>query len=99
MTLAEKYLEIFGQEYNDTDPEILNIRIKEMQEKPWQISPALDRSWYIDCLHDHFQRETVGIRIYQHYFTNSMEIRFEDDLYDTLEELKEHYLAIQTNKW
>ena len=86
MTLAEKYLEIFGQEYNDTDPDLLNIRIKEI--RPYQISKAFDRTWFIDCLHDHFNRETVGIMLSQSPTSGMIPIRFEDDLYDTLEEFK-----------
>ncbi len=90
MTLAEKFLELFGKEYNDMELDQLNLCIKEI--KPNDLSKAFDNSYTIDCLHNHFAVQTIGVMVYKEIKNNPICIKFEDDLYDTLEEFNDRPL-------
>lgn len=85
MTLAEKIKDLFGQEYNDIDPELLDVKIREL--KPSDIMPLFDETWKIDPLRNVFQRETIGVMLYTDY-SNVINIRFEEEVYDTIEALR-----------
>ena len=77
MTLAEKLKDLFGKEYNDMDPELLDVQIREL--KASDISSKFDDSYTIAPRHDVFTRETVGVMIYK-TIDDIISIEFEDEI-------------------
>lgn len=85
MTLANKLKELFGRDYNDMDPELLDMNIREL--KATDISPAFNDSYHVDPMRNVFTRETLGVMVHT-TIDDVIDIRFEDELYNTLDELR-----------
>lgn len=80
MTLAEKLKNLLGREYNDMDPELLDMQIRELSAA--DISPKFNASYTVDPLHNVFTRETIGVMICKTPARDYdiISIKFEEDI-------------------
>ena len=85
MTLAEKLKDLIGRDYNDMDPDLLDMHIREL--KATDISPAFNDSYRVDPLHNVFTCETLGVMVHT-TCDDVIDIRFEEEVYDNLDELR-----------
>ena len=85
MTLGARVSRLLNKEYNEIDPELLDMGIREL--KASDLCPECDESWKVDPFRNVFTRTTIGVVLYTGY-DNMINIRFDEELFDNIEALR-----------